>query len=213
MVLAARCRRRGWLWLSRFGCRHAGKRGRSGDTVVASLPEDEEVIVVGHSLGGLVIPLVAEKRRVSHLVFLAALMPKPGMSVVDQRQAEPDSEGVALATYDYDAEGRLIMSPDFARERLFHDCSAEIAADAVRQLVPQAMTIINERTPVAAWPPTVPVSYVACLEDRQVPIEWARKAARERLGVDPVELPGGHSPFLSRPQLLVQTLLDIIEKG
>jgi hypothetical protein len=43
-------------------------------------------------------------------------------------------------------------------------------------------------------------------EDRIVNPAWSRRAARERLGVDPVELPGGHSPFLSRPGPLAEVL-------
>ena len=35
---------------------------------------------------------------------------------------------------------------------------------------------------------------------------WGKVAPRERLGVDPVLLPGSHSPFLSRPADLAQVL-------
>ena len=35
---------------------------------------DEDVVVVGHSLGGLTIPLVAAGRPVRRLIFLSLLM-------------------------------------------------------------------------------------------------------------------------------------------
>jgi hypothetical protein len=35
---------------------------------------------------------------------------------------------------------------------------------------------------------------------------WVRSAARERLGVEAHELPGGHSPFLGRPIEMVDLL-------
>jgi hypothetical protein len=38
--------------------------------------------------------------------------------------------------------------------------------------------------------------------------EYARVAARMQLGIDPIELPGGHSPFLSRPRVLAQALVS-----
>jgi hypothetical protein len=37
--------------------------------------------------------------------------------------------------------------------------------------------------------------------------DYGRRAARLQLGVDPIELPGGHSPFLSRPRVLAQALV------
>jgi pimeloyl-ACP methyl ester carboxylesterase len=50
----------------------------------------EEPVLVGHSLSGLTIPLVAARRPVSHLVFVCALIPVPGKSLVEQLVAEPN---------------------------------------------------------------------------------------------------------------------------
>jgi hypothetical protein len=48
---------------------------------------------------------------------------------------------------------------------------------------------------------------VICTEDRVVNVEWQHRTARERLlGADVVELPGSHSPFLSRPAVLADVL-------
>ena len=38
---------------------------------------------------------------------------------------------------------------------------------------------------------------IVCAEDRVVDPAWSRRVARDRLGVEPIELPGGHSPFLA----------------
>jgi hypothetical protein len=45
---------------------------------------------------------------------------------------------------------------------------------------------------------------VLCTEDRIIDTEWARSAAP-----DAVELPGDHSPFLSRPSALADLLLAL----
>jgi pimeloyl-ACP methyl ester carboxylesterase len=42
-----------------------------------------------------------------------------------------------------------------------------------------------------------------------MPTEWQRKAARDLLGVEPVELPGGHCPHVSRPDALADALVRI----
>jgi hypothetical protein len=38
---------------------------------------------------------------------------------------------------------------------------------------------------------------------------WSRTVALERLGVNAIELPGGHSPFLSRPAELAEALVSV----
>ena len=54
--------------------------------------------------------------------------------------------------------------------------------------------------------PATPATYVVGQDDRLVNPEWSRRVARDRLGADLVELPGGHSPFLSRPAALAALL-------
>ncbi|MGI8502730.1 MAG: alpha/beta fold hydrolase [Hassallia sp.] len=55
------------------------------DAVLRSLPKDEDdIILVGHSMAGAVIPIVACKRPVRKLVFFTALIPYPGTSTADQ---------------------------------------------------------------------------------------------------------------------------------
>jgi hypothetical protein len=51
---------------------------------------------------------------------------------------------------------------------------------------------------------------IVCAEDRAISPDWSRTAAREALGVEPYELPGSHSPFLSRPRRLADVLNEIV---
>ena len=60
------------------------------------------------------------------------------------------------------------------------------------------------------WP-DVPIAPVHCSDDRDINPVRSRWAATHRLGVESVELPGGHSPMLSRPALLAQTLASIAD--
>ena len=58
-----------------------------------------------------------------------------------------------------------------------------------------------------AWPNVETVS-ITCTEDLVVNPSWSNGIARERLGVEPIELPGGHSPFLAQPAALADVLLS-----
>lgn len=55
------------------------------------------------------------------------------------------------------------------------------------------------------WP-EVRTKYLLCREDRMFPAEWARRHARERLGIEPDEIDGGHYVTLSRPRMLADRL-------
>jgi pimeloyl-ACP methyl ester carboxylesterase len=55
----------------------------------------------------------------------------------------------------------------------------------------------------------VPSSYIVCADDRTVRPGWCRRDARDRLGVEAIELPGGHCPHISRPAALADVLSDL----
>ena len=52
----------------------------------------------------------------------------------------------------------------------------------------------------------MPTKYLLCRGDRMFPAEWARRHARERLGVEADEIDGGHYITLSRPSGLADRL-------
>jgi hypothetical protein len=47
------------------------------------------------------------------------------------------------------------------------------------------------------------------LDDAAITIELSRTVTRARFGVDPVEIPGAHSPFLARPGELAMLLNEL----
>ena len=59
--------------------------------------------------------------------------------------------------------------------------------------------------------PPFPTASMVCSDDRVVTAPWGRWAAPERLGdCDVIELPGGHAPFLSRPEELADALVSLL---
>jgi pimeloyl-ACP methyl ester carboxylesterase len=176
------------------------------DTVITALKgAGNEVTLLGHSMGGLTIPLVADRRPVRRLVFLAAMLSEPGGTGGDVLARHPDAINPVMATAGVDnGDGTASMPDDLAAEVFYHDCPPDIAAWAVSVLRPQAWKVVADPLPVDAWP-SVPQTYIACREDRTLTYAFQRALASER-GMDLVELPGGHSPFLSRPAALADIL-------
>jgi pimeloyl-ACP methyl ester carboxylesterase len=177
-------------------------------TVLEAIEDSVEPAVVAHSMGGLVAPLVAAHREIRSLVFLAAFLPKVGTSAQAQRGLEPIDPQVLPRTAQWTDHGNNVwgIGPDTATELFYSDLPVETAQWAVGHLRPQCYDVIHEVTPLAAWP-DVKSSVIVCEDDRAINPDWVRSAARDRLGVDAVGIPGSHSPFLSRPAELA-ALID-----
>ena len=63
------------------------------------------------------------------------------------------------------------------------------------------------------WPvdalPDVERTSILCRDERVIAPAWSRTMSRDLLGVEPIELDGGHSPFLSRPAELADILVRL----
>jgi pimeloyl-ACP methyl ester carboxylesterase len=69
----------------------------------------------------------------------------------------------------------------------------------------QAAAPTREPWPLGEWP-DVPTRYLLCSDDRLFPADWTRRVVRERLGINPDEIDGGHCVALSRPRELADRL-------
>jgi hypothetical protein len=62
------------------------------------------------------------------------------------------------------------------------------------------------------WPDN-PLDIILARDDRAVRFDWAMAEAGRWLGGRaPIVLPGDHSPFLSNPALLAETLSDLVAR-
>jgi pimeloyl-ACP methyl ester carboxylesterase len=174
------------------------------DSLKNSSSEKGKIVLVAHSASGLFLPLVPAECRVSRLVFLAAAIPQIGKSFRQQLQADPE-----MLWPDWIGEDPT-KDDAVALHYLFHDCPSAVAEWALTTLhrthLDRAMT---EVCPIDQWP-NVPSSFIVCREDRTCRPQWCRQAARERLGVTPIELPGGHCPHVSRPKELAAVLDGLV---
>lgn len=178
--------------------------------VVCDAVEDaEDVVVVGHSLGGLVVPVVAALRPVRRMVFVAGLIPRPGVPFVEEMAAHGD----ALQGGASPAPDPRSVTPrrpfDVARERYYGDVPVDVARRAWERERPQAQLPMAEVCPLEAWP-DVPSSSIVMTDDHAVAVAYSREVAAGVLRTVPIELPGSHSPFLSRPAALAEVILRCV---
>lgn len=176
--------------------------------VAQALGDAGDVVVVGHSLGGIVAPVVATLRPVRKVVLLCALVPRPGRSLTEVMGAEPPctTEEFNRAPRHVGDHGAVTWDPEVAAGLFFRACDPETAREAAARLRPQVWTTSKEITPLDRWPDGELVSIV-CTDDEVLSPDWSRRIARDVLGIEPVDLPGGHSPMLSHPIELAVALI------
>jgi pimeloyl-ACP methyl ester carboxylesterase len=163
-----------------------------------------DVVVVGHSAGSAYAPLVAERRPGSLLVHLCPRLgpfnPPPGAP-------EPFRPGFPFPVDG--PEGVSSWDPDAAIDTMYPRLPPEAARALAQRLVPAA-------PPAGDYPlpghPDVPTAFVYATDDELFEPAWERFMARELLGIDPIEIPGGHFPMVEDPDGLAE-LLDRLARA
>lgn len=161
----------------------------------------EPVVVVGHSLGGAAALALEERLPLAGIVLLCAAVLYPPEVAPDAPQPVLTLPIEALAP---SADGLITLADDVATAAFYQDCPPDVVRRALADLRPQA--IAGLAGPAAVRPPVVPSVYLRAEEDAAVSAAWSAWAAETLTGSPPVDLPGGHSPFLSRPALLAERL-------
>ena len=178
------------------------------ETIDRALGDADDVVLVPHSLGGLVGPVVAGRRPLRALVYLTALVPEPGLSFSNQLSASSEPILLFEGGRMVDDEGRSYWGdPDATARIMYGDLSPEDAAWAVERLRPQAQRSQTEPSP--APPRGMRVESIIGANDRVVSPAWSRRVARERLGVGPIELPTGHFPMITHSELVADALAQL----
>lgn len=157
---------------------------------IRAIDDGGELIVVGQSFGGYIAPIVADLTRAARLVLVAPMIPQPGESADEMWETTgwrmPAGESGAIGLF-------------------YHDVDRRLAAEALARGRRQSERTGHEPWPLDAWP-SVPTHVIIGREDRFFPAGWLRGVVRERLRVEPDELPTGHTPALSRPRELVDMM-------
>jgi pimeloyl-ACP methyl ester carboxylesterase len=162
------------------------------DTVIEAIGERTDLVVVAQSLGGFVAPLVCERVPVQLLVLVAPMIPVPGEAPADY-----------WTDTRYDEEVREHYDDEVAL--FYQDVPPELVSEALKRGRRQSETRLREPSPLKELP-DIPTRVLLCRDDRLLPAAFVRRVSRERLGITPDELDGGHTPALSRPKELAAYL-------
>ena len=156
-----------------------------------------DIVLCGHSYGGMVITGAAcGHARVCRLLYLCAFMPAEGESLLgmfdgvvpsfwrirDDLTVLPELDEAALRASDLDPEDQLLLAS---------------------RRVAQSLTAYTQPPTGIAWR-SIPSTYAICTNDASLPVELQRTLATR--AAETVELPTGHQPMLTRPELVADLL-------
>ncbi len=170
--------------------------------------QSEPVILVGHSMAGVVISQTAEYRpeKIQMLVYLAAFLLQDGEFLL--QVAQTDTETLVLPNLILnEEEGYHILKEEARKEVLYHDCSDEDAERACSLLVPESNAVVA--TPIHITRENygrVPRIYIEALHDKTVGPSLQKRMYAAMPCREVVSLYTSHSPFFSAPDELVEQL-------
>jgi pimeloyl-ACP methyl ester carboxylesterase len=171
------------------------------DLVAGAVDGRDDVVVVAQSMGGFTALPVCTRVPARALVLLNAMIPEPGETAGDwwENTGAPAARLAAARRHGYAEE--LDLATYF-----FHDVPAEVAADGARHERPEADIAFEQPCPFERWP-DVPTTVLAGRDDRLFPVDFQRRVAHERLGLEAQIVPGGHLNALSEPEAVTRALL------
>jgi hypothetical protein len=172
---------------------------RYTELVVDAIGSRPDVVLVAGSLGGFTAPLVCERAAVRELVLVNAMIPNPGETARDwwagTGALKAQAEAALAGGY-----GPFDMTTYF-----LHDVDADIAAEGERYQRSEAEVAFGSVCDFTAWP-AVGTRVLIGADDRFFPAGLQRRVARDRLGIEPDLMPGGHLLPLVQPRLVAEYL-------
>jgi len=184
------------------------------DKVIDALNKvDGKVILVGHSMAGMVITHVAEKvpSRIDKLVYIGAFLPASGQSLVDLAFSDPGSKLKASLISSADQ-----LTIDVQRDNLTYlfindgsqtDKERVVANYRAEPAIPLTNTVTLTEDNFGA----VEKVYIKTLQDVVISPDFQDHMIAEA-GIKTVyEVNTSHSPFLAQPHVVSDLLLKVGE--
>ncbi|MFD0275354.1 alpha/beta fold hydrolase [Kitasatospora sp. NPDC127111] len=197
-------------------------RRRGREVVAVDLPADDDsaalpeytalvteaargrtgVVLVGQSLGAFTAVMACGRLDAALLVLVNPMIPLPG----ETPGAWWENTGQAGAMRANDRrEGRPADAEFDVFTYFLHDVPRRLVEEAASEERPESDAVFASPLDLAAWP-DVPTRVLVGRDDRLFPVGFQRRVARERLGLVPDEIPGGHLVALSQPLLVADRL-------
>ncbi|MEH7686287.1 alpha/beta fold hydrolase [Bacillus safensis] len=168
---------------------------------------DQPVILVGHSMSGMVISQAAEEipEKIKKLVYVCAFVPENGQAVSDIASGGPK------ATLN-EKDQTLTLIKEFIADDMLNESSEEDLRLFKRNIRPQPVQPFEDKVSLTNIRfGHVPSVYIETTKDRSIPIDLQRQMYATRSFERIYTLDADHFPFYSRKKEFVECLVDIAQ--
>ena len=172
----------------------------------------KDVILLGHSYGGMVITGVADRAadRIRRLVYWNAFVPNNGEALNDL--VPPIYVGLFDAIAAERGDGSVVLPFPIWREAFINDADLETAQRTYDILNPHPLKTFSDKISLQTNPAemTIARSYINCTEDTALPhgYPWHPRLS-EKLGLFRlIQVPGSHELCFSNPQALARAIME-----
>ena len=182
------------------------------DKVIAAIQNvNGKVILVGHSMGGVVVTAVAEKipSRIEKLVYIGAFLPANGQSLMDLALTDAQS---LLGPNLIPSKDQLTLDVNHDKiiDIFCQDASAGVQKEVLAKFrVEPAIPFGNKVILTDANFGSVMKYYIHTAQDHAVGIDLQNRMVTAAHITKTYSLDTGHSPFLSKPEQVTAVLLTI----
>lgn len=160
------------------------------------------VILVGHSYGGVVVSEAGTDPKVASVVYIAAFAPDAGESVSSLIANPPD--GAPVPPILPPVDGFLLLDKSKFRESFAADVRPDLAAFLADSQVPWGVEALDGKVSQPAWK-TKPSWYLVANDDKMIP-PAAQRIMAKRAGATTVEVPGSHAVYVSNPAAVAELI-------
>ena len=171
-----------------------------------------DVVLVGHSYGGMIITGVAERvsDRVRRLVYWNAFVPNNGECLNDM--VPPPFVALFDQVAAQRGDNSVVLPFPVWREAFINDADAATAKKVYDILNPHPYKTFTDKISLKINPADMQIgkSYINCTEDTALPhhYPWHPRLS-QKLGLFRlVQVPGSHELCFSNPKLLAQAIMD-----
>lgn len=161
-----------------------------------------EVVLVGHSYGGVVITEAGTHPKVSDLVYITAFAPDKGESVASLIANPPP--GAPVPPILPPKDGYLFLDRTQFAASFAADVEPELASFMADSQVPWGVDALSGAVSEPAWK-TKSSYYLVATEDKMIPPP-AQRAMAGRAKAQVTEVPGSHAIYVSKPAEIAELI-------
>jgi len=164
-----------------------------------------DVVLVGHSYGGVVVSEAGTDAKVSTVVYIAAFAADAGESVATLIANPPP--GASVPPILPPVDGFLMLDKEKFAASFAADVRPSLASFMADSQVPWGIPALEGKVTKPAWK-VKPSWYLVATDDHMIPPPAQRQMAT-RAGAKTVEVPGSHAVYVSNPKAVA----DLIEQA